>query len=207
MSYYAAKQDPAVEALRGYAAATLYEANGKGGDCGPDIFSVVPGKQMIGRAATVRCLPGDSRGVIELIATAEPGSVLAIDVGGSPFASAWGGTSSLVAKQRGLAGVVTNGAVRDVAEVRSIGLPVFAAGYSVRGTQKSRPGEMGIAVAIGSAAIAPGDIISADDDGVVVVPTLRIDNVIVAAAAQREREEEIERRVRDGEDLRRALGL
>jgi 4-hydroxy-4-methyl-2-oxoglutarate aldolase len=192
---------------REHPAATIYEAIGKRGEVGPSIFPVVLGAKLSGVAHTVRCPAGDARGIWLAIAQAPEGSVIVVDHGGSPFTTAIGGTSVKAAMKRGLAGFVVNGAVRDVAEIKSLGLPVFASGISLRGTQKAHDGWHGETVAIGAAVVSTGDLVVGDDDGVVIVPQSVFPSLAERLERQSAREREIDSRVEAGESVVDILGL
>lgn len=191
----------------GTATATIYEALGKTGDVGPSIISLGAARWMAGSAVTVECFPGDTRSVFEAIELCEPGDVLAIDIGGGPLVTAWGGTSTKAAIRRGLAGMVTNGSIRDRDEIFRLGFPVYGAGTSVRGTVKSRRGIINGVVSIGHRAIVPGDLIVGDGDGLVVVPKSRLSELRHLADAQRAREEAIDQRIEMGESPLDIFGL
>lgn len=186
---------------------TIYEALGKTGDVGPSIMSLGAHRWMAGFAVTVECFPGDARGVFEALDTCKPGDVLVIDIGGGPLVTAWGGTSTKAAMRRGVAGVITNGSIRDRAEIVDLGFPVFASGTSVRGTVKSRSGIINGIVSIGHRAIAPGDLVVGDGDGLVIVPKDRLSELHQIAGEQRAREEAIDRRVVSGESPMDIFGL
>jgi 4-hydroxy-4-methyl-2-oxoglutarate aldolase len=188
-------------------AASVYEAIGKRGEVGPGIGAMVPGVRLQGFAYTVRCVVGDARAVWHALAEAPAGSVVVIDAGGTPHATAIGGTSARLAFRRGIAGFLTNGAVRDLMELRALQFPVFAAGASVRGTLKSHPGQRQVPVSIGAAVVKPGDFVFGDDDGVVVVPNEEVATLAERVARQRAREIEIDSRVEAGEDILEILGL
>lgn len=187
--------------------ATVYEANDKRGDMDPAIRQLVPGVRLLGRAFTVRCLPGDFAGVLRAIDRAQAGDVLVVDAGGSPRVTALGGTSSAGAKRRGLAGVVLNAACRDIDEVRAMKFPVYALGTSVRGTLRNHPGWLQVPVSVGGVVVAPGDLVIGDGDGVVVVAKDRIEPVAKAAAAQRVKEAAREKEVRRGIPFVKMFGL
>ena len=146
------------------------EADGKRGDMSPGIRPIVSGVRLAGIAYTARTFPSDTTAVIRTLDAAPAGSVLVIDAGGTERTTVWGGTTSLVSRRRGLAGCVTNGSVRDVDELVSTGVPVYAAGIAPRGTVKHHEGWRGIPVSVGGVTVAPGDIVIGDCDGVVVVP-------------------------------------
>lgn len=183
------------------AAATVYEANGKRGDMAPAIRQMVPGTRLFGPAFTVRCLPGDFAAVLRAIDHAKRGDVLVIDAGGSERVTALGGTSSLAAKTRGLAGAIVNAACRDIDEIRALKFPVYALGTSVRGTLKNHPGWLQVPVSVGGTVVEPGDLIVGDADGVVVVAKDRVAEVAKKALAQRATERARERQVGNSASL------
>ena len=195
------------EALGRYPTATLYEAAGKRGDMSPDIRPVVPGVPFSGIAYTVRTFPSDSTGVIRALDDAPAGSVLVVDAGGTERAAVWGGTSSLACRLRGLVGCVTNGCVRDVDDLRSVGIAVYAAGIAPRGTLKNHEGWLGIPVSVGGVVVSPGDYLVGDADGVVVIPSADAEQVRDRARVQREAEASRDARLRNGESLASILGL
>lgn len=190
-----------------FSAATVYEANGKFGDLEPNIRPVVPGLRMVGTAFTVKCFVGDAKAVALAIDQAQEGDVLVIDAGGTQRVTPWGSMSATAAKLRGIAGCVTNGAVRDMDELIEIGFPVFAAGASVRGNVKLQPGWIGIPVSVGGMTVHPGDIVIGDSDGVVVIAAEHAQAVYERAVDQQAKENEIMQRIRSGEPLGRIFGL
>jgi 4-hydroxy-4-methyl-2-oxoglutarate aldolase len=190
-----------------FSAATVYEANGKFGDLEPTIRPVVPGLRMVGTAFTVKCFVGDAKAVALAIDQAQEGDVLVIDAGGTQRATPWGSMSATAAKLRGIAGCVTNGAVRDMDELIEIGFPVFAAGVSVRGNVKLHPGWIGIPVSVGGMTVRPGDIVIGDSDGVVIVAAEQAQAVFERVVDQQAKENEIMQRIRSGEPLGRIFEL
>ena len=182
----------------GYAAATVYEAAGKCGDMSPDIRPVGDACRLLGRAFTVRCWPSDGLAFMRAVEMAQPGDVLVIDGGGTNRSTVWGGSATIRAKYRGLAGVVTNGAVRDVATIRELGFPVWSAGICVRGGVANHPGWHDTIVSVGDVAVAPGDIVLADIDGVVVVPAASAAQVLERTRAQHAKERGADERLRSG---------
>lgn len=196
-----------LKALAQLAAATVYEASGKRGDMSPAIRQMVPGTRLAGPAFTVRCLPGDFAAVLRAIDKARRGDVLVIDAGGSERVTALGGTSSLAAKTKGLAGAVLNAACRDLDEIRTMKFPVYALGVSVRGTLRNHPGWLQVPVSVGGTVVEPGDFVIGDADGVVVVESSRIAEVAKKALAQKAVERERERQVRSGAKLAKMFRL
>ena len=173
------------ETLVRYPTATIYEAAGKRGDLSPDIRPIVPGLRFAGIAYTIRTFPSDTTAVIRALDAAPSGSALVIDAGGTDRAAVWGGTASLVSRRRGLVACVTNGCVRDVDDLHSSGIPVYAAGIAPRGTVKNHEGWRGIAVSVGGVTVAPGDFVIGDRDGVVVVPAAEGEAICERAREQR----------------------
>jgi 4-hydroxy-4-methyl-2-oxoglutarate aldolase len=164
----------------------------------PAIRQMVPGTRLFGPAFTVRCLPGDFAAVLRAVDRAKKGDVLVIDAGGSERVTGLGGTSSLAAKTRGLAGAVLNAACRDLDEIRAVKFPVYALGASVRGTLRNHPGWLQVPVSVGGTVVEPGDLVVGDADGVVVVAQSRIAEVAKKALAQKETERAREKEVRCG---------
>jgi 4-hydroxy-4-methyl-2-oxoglutarate aldolase len=197
----------ALEILKTMPAATVYEAAEKFGDMDPMIRCLTPGARMAGPAFTLRTKPGDNLGVFLAIDEAPEGSVLVIDGGGTLKVTIWGGTSTLSALQKKLAGCVTNAGVRDHEEIIESKFPVFAPGVTVRGTVKNHKGWIGVPVCVGDVLISPGDFVVGDADGVVVVPADKVEKVAAAAVEQRQKEMGWDKRIRAGEPGKKVMGL
>ncbi len=130
---------------------------------------MAPGKRMVGRAFTVRTVPGDWAKPVEAIDLCPEGDVLVIDAGGTPPA-VWGELATNSAVNRRLAGVVVHGAIRDTPDIRRLGLPVFGRHVCGQAGEPKGLGEMGPTLRIEGIEVGPGDWVVGDDDGVVVVP-------------------------------------
>lgn len=156
---------------------------------------------MAGPAFTVKASIGDYLPVLRAIVAAQPGQVLVIDCGGTERATSWGGTGTVAAVTRGLAGCVTNTSIRDIDEIREQRFPVFALGASLRGITKSDRGLHNIPVSVGGIVVRPGDWVIGDSDGVVVVPAERAEAVAKSAVEKRAEEVERERRIAEGEPI------
>jgi len=197
-----------IAALAKYPVATVYEALGKVGDMSNRIRPVGPGMRVAGPALTVKTFPGDMQPVFHAITRAEPGDVLVVDAGDAERGTIWGGTGTAAAQARGVTGLVTNGATRDLDEVIELKFPVFAAGVSLRGTVRGQHmGWIGTTIAIGDVPVSPGDIILGDCDGVLVIPRARAEEALHLAEAQHERETTRDERLRNGEDVVKVLNL
>ena len=137
--------------------------------------------RMVGPAIVVKTAPGDNLMVHKAIAMAKPGSVLVVDAGGDLTNAIIGERMVAVAADRGLAGIIINGAIRDADALRQHALPVFAAGITHRGPYKNGPGEINFPIAIDGMVIESGDLIAADDDGFVCVALRDAAEVCIAA--------------------------
>ncbi|MFM8236361.1 MAG: RraA family protein [Actinomycetota bacterium] len=173
--------DPTAE-LTAHGTATL-------GECGARrmrsrIRPVWDGARVTGRAVPVRCTPGDNLAIHVGVARAGRASVLVVDVGDEPELGYWGEVLTTAAEARGIAGLVIDGCVRDVAALAAHGFPVFSAGIALTGATKHRSGSVGEAVQVGEVHVDPGDWIVADVDGVVVVPHATLADVLAAARAR-----------------------
>ena len=142
------------------------------------------GARLAGPAFTVRTSPGEHRAVREAADQAPPGSVIVVDAGGAVDRALWGDRMCSLALERGLAGTVVDGAVRDVEGIEALGFPVFAAGVTpTPPIGRERAGELGVPVTCGNLTVRPGDVVYGDRDGVVVVPAELHDEILDRALA------------------------
>lgn len=200
-----APSDEIVETLGSLPTATIYEAAGKWGEVAPNIRPIVDGLRLYGRAFTVKAMPGDNLVIFRAIDEAPEGSVLVIDAGNTVGATIWGGTSTCACVAKKINGCVTNAAVRDVAQIRKLKFPVYAAGINVRGTVKSHPGWTQLPISFGETPVHPGDIVVGDEDGLIVVAALRAEEIMKKALEKQRNDEEKEARILRGEGVRAVL--
>ncbi|WP_329553790.1 RraA family protein [Streptomyces sp. NBC_00696] len=139
-----------------------------------------PTPRLAGPAFTVRCPPGDNLMLHAAIYRAAPGSVVVVESGDVEYALA-GGNVCAVAQRRGIAGFVVDGVIRDVGEVREAGFPVFGRGVVPIPGVKKAVLPLNERVRCGGVAVEPGDVVVADEDGVVVVPGARRAEVLAGA--------------------------
>jgi 3-hexulose-6-phosphate synthase/6-phospho-3-hexuloisomerase len=172
----------------------------------PGLVSIVPGRHMVGRAVTVRTYPGDWAKPVEAIDLAQPGDVLVIDAGGRPPA-VWGELATESCLQRGLAGVVIDGAIRDVDAIRALGFAAFARCASPNAWEPKGFGEIGQPVIVGGVRVAPGDWIVGDDSGLVHVPADRAVEVANRALDVLEMENRVRGEIRGGNTLSAVMEL
>lgn len=140
--------------------------------------------RLAGPAITVKTRPGDNLMFHKALDMAQPGDVIVVDAGGDLTNSMMGELMAHHAAKIGVAGIVIDGAIRDLDEIRKLGLPVYAAGVTHRGPYKDGPGEINVPVAIDGMVVMPGDLIIGDEDGVVCVPQQQAASVLEAAKAK-----------------------
>ena len=179
--------------------ATVHESAGRTGIVDVPLTRVVPGSRAAGPARIALCAPGDNTMVHALVAHARPGDVLVLT---SPEPAPVAFVGDLLATQmqeRGVSGVLVDGAVRDLDELAALGLPIWTRFVRAQGATKGEVGKLDVPVVVGGVEIRPGDLVVMDGDGAVVVPADRVDEVGRAARERAERETAVRQRYRDGD--------
>lgn len=148
-----------------------------------------PGARLAGPAYTVWTRPGDNLYIHKALEEAQPGDVIVVNGGGDQSRALIGDMIGIRARNQGVAGFVIDGAVRDAEALAECGLPVFARSVTPAGPYKFGPGRLQIPVAIDGVVVAPGDLVVADADGVVVVRRDDAEQVLAQAEAIEAREE------------------
>jgi len=194
------KLDEAIlTSLSALPAATVHEAQGQRGAMVHDMRPVYPTARLCGAAVTVSCAPGDNLTIHQALTFCRPGSILVVSMGGHLEGGCFGEILAVAAMERGVAGLVCDGSVRDVARLEELGFPVFSRGVSMKGTSKVKPGAINVPIICGGTWVSPGDAVLGDADGVVVVPAEEVPSVIKAAQAKEDAERGIMERIRAGE--------
>jgi 4-hydroxy-4-methyl-2-oxoglutarate aldolase len=157
-----------------------------------------PGAAVAAPAYPVRCSPADNLAIHAAVTRAPEGSVLVVDASATPERGYWGEVLTTGAEARGLAGLVIDGGVRDLAALESHRFPVFATMIVLRGATKELPGTNGAPVEVGGVPVTAGDWVVADADGVVVIPGERLYVVIAAGQARAVKEEGLFTALREG---------
>jgi len=168
--------------------ATVHEAAARAPVVDVPLIQVLPGSRVAGPARTVRCGQGDNLMVHAAVAEALPGEVLVLTMPEPVPVALVGELLATQAKGRGVAALLVDAAIRDLDELRELGLPIWARYVRVQGAEKSVPGTIGEAVEVGGATIRQGDVVVLDGDGAVVVEHERVDKVLAAARERAERE-------------------
>ena len=142
------------------------------------------GGVMCGPALTVKTRPGDNLMLHKALQMGAPGDVLVVDGGGAVDRALFGDIMKNVARMRGFAGIVLDGAIRDVSAYRNDDFPCYARGVCHRGPYKDGPGEINVPVSIGGMVVHPGDVVVGDDDGVLFIRPAEAEAVAKAARAK-----------------------
>jgi regulator of RNase E activity RraA len=148
------------------------------------------GSPMAGIALTVKTRPGDNLFVHKALDLAQPGDVIVVDAGGDLTNAIIGELMSGYAATRGVAGIVINGAIRDVDILRKGSFAVYAAGVTHRGPYKDGPGQINVAVSLDGMVVNPGDIVVGDGDGVLCIPREQAAALCAAAEDKHAQEEQ-----------------
>lgn len=136
----------------------------------PSIKPLKEEYKVVGRAFTVKIPVGDNLAVLKAIREAKPGDVLVVDAKGDEYRAIAGDFVVGMMQTMGIAGLVVDGVIRDIAGIKALNFPVFSKGTTVAASGKAGVGEVNVPISCGGMAVKPGDIIIGDADGVVVVP-------------------------------------
>ena len=173
----------------------------------PRIKPAWSGARLAAPAYCVRCADGDNLAIHVAVATAPAGSALLVEPGQPRELGFWGEVLTTAAEARGLAGLVIDGGVRDVAALHAHGFPVFSALVALPGAAKVAGGEVGGRAQVGDVEAATGDWVVGDADGVVVVARDQLDAVLDAARARADKETRMFEQIRAGATTIDLLGL
>ncbi|MGE5543144.1 MAG: RraA family protein [Bacillota bacterium] len=162
--------------------------------------------KFAGPALTVKLYPGDLVDCLHALAVAQPGDVIVVDAAGETETSIWGGLMASLCQQKGVAGAVVDGSIRDTDEIRDIGFPIASRGIVPRSTHSPYSGrldtlEINAPITCGGVLVRPGDIVVADEIGIVVVLQEKAQEVLTKAQAQAEQEEKTRARIREGKSV------
>ena len=177
-----------VEALAGFGVATVSEAMGRTGLLGPEIRPIQQGVRVAGTAVTVIGWPGDNLMIHAAVEQCGEGDLLVVTTTSPCTDGLFGELFATALKQRGVRGVVLSTGIRDTQELRAMGFAAWSRAVSSQGTVKATGGSVNVPIAIDGQVIRPGDVILADDDGVVVIPRERAGETAQRAEAREAKE-------------------
>ncbi|MGK5115007.1 MULTISPECIES: 4-carboxy-4-hydroxy-2-oxoadipate aldolase/oxaloacetate decarboxylase [unclassified Geodermatophilus] len=187
------------ETLGGYGVATVHEALGRVGYLGPEYRPAWPGARIGGTAVTVVCWPGDNLMIHVAVEQCRPGDVLVVATNSPSTDGLFGELFATALAHRGVRGVVLASGVRDVAELREMGFPAWSRAVSAQGSVKATAGAVNVPVVLGGQTIHAGDVVLADDDGVMVVPRAHVGRALTASQARLDKEAAARAAFRSGE--------
>ncbi|GGL04724.1 4-carboxy-4-hydroxy-2-oxoadipate aldolase/oxaloacetate decarboxylase [Streptomyces flaveus] len=178
-----------VDALSAYGVATVHEALGRTGLLGPHLRPVQQDVRIAGTAVTVLSWPGDNLMIHAAVEQCGEGDLLVVTTTSPSTDGMFGELFATALQRRGVRGLVINAGIRDTSELREMRFPAWSAAVSAQGTVKATGGSVNVPVVIGGQVIRPGDVILADDDGVMCVPRERAAEAVEASAARTAKEE------------------
>jgi len=171
-----------------FGVATVHEALGRVGYLGPEFRPAWPGARTGGTAVTVLCWPGDNLMIHVAVEQCRPGDLLVVATNSPSTDGLFGELFATALAHRGVRGVVLGCGVRDVAELREMGFPAWSRAVSAQGSVKATAGAVNVPVVLGGQTIHPGDVVLADDDGVMVVPRADVPRALTASQARIDKE-------------------
>jgi len=194
------RADPAsIDALAGLGTATIHEAIGRRGFAGPHLRPIQQGVSIAGSAVTVSSHPGDNLMIHAAVEMCQAGDVLVVTNTAPSTHGMFGDLLAGSLMARGVRGLVIDAGVRDTADLRAMGFPVWSQYVSCQGTVKASAGSVNVPVVLGGLTVQPGDVVCADDDGVVVVARTMAAEAVRLSEARIAKEAATRKRLNAGE--------
>jgi 4-hydroxy-4-methyl-2-oxoglutarate aldolase len=204
--------DPELVAEAGkYAIADLHEAlgstHGRMALMSPRMRPTLQGRRISGAAVTSYNFPGDNLMIHVALNVAQKGQILVLTNGGGYKGALWGDVACTFAVKKGITAVVADGGVRDIEALRELDFPVWATAISPEHPEKRGPGSVNVPIVVDGVLVEPGDVIVADDDGVLCIPRAHLARTVEGARARAEKEVAIRARINAGESLFEILNM
>lgn len=204
--------DPALVAeAANYALADLHESlgavQGRMALMSSRMRPLLAGRRISGAAVTSYNFPGDNLMIHVALNVAERGQILVLANGGGTQGALWGDVACTFAAQKGIAGVVADGPVRDIDALREMDFPVWATSISPSHPEKRGPGSVNVPIVVDGVLVEPGDVIVADGDGVLAIPQAHLARTLEGARQRAERETAVRKRIKAGESLFEILNM
>ena len=188
-----------IQTLGEQGVATVHEAQGRTGLLNPAMRPIYPSAKVAGSAITISCQPGDNLMIHAAIEVCQPGDVLVVVTTSESTDGMFGELLATSCQAHGIAGLVIDAGVRDVADLTAMDFPVWSKAISAQGTVKATPGSVNIDVVCAGAIVRPGDVVIGDVDGVVVVKRELAAEIAVLGQKRVEKEQQSRTKLQAGE--------
>jgi 4-hydroxy-4-methyl-2-oxoglutarate aldolase len=198
-------QQSFVERFSALDTATLYESGARA-TMNSEIKALSGDRRLVGQAFPIMCPPGDNLMIHVGVARASEGDVLVVQCHDHSY-GVWGEVLTVSAIARGIAGVIIDGSVRDLGAIRKLNFPLFARGTALRGAEKAARGTVGEVITCAGAPVWPGDLIVADESGIVIMRAHESDQILAKAEERGRKELVLMEELRTGQTTMELLGL